>query len=88
MLLFSLLTLNMLICCVFIVQKEVLKAFKQALLSKLSKCVLGNLTENSGAQLAEVLADMIKLSATIKDTRDLINNLPNVLQKVDTFERY
>lgn len=78
----------MLICCVFAVQKRVLNAFKQALFFKLSKSVLGTLTEVSGAQLAEALANMIKLSATIKDTRDLINNLPNVLQKVDTFERY
>lgn len=72
----------------FVVQKGVLKAFKQALLFKLSKCVLGSLTEVCGAQLAEALASLIKLSATIKDTRDLINNLPNALQKVDTFERY
>lgn len=81
-------TLNMFICCVFIVQKEVLKAMKQALLAKLSQCVLGNLTEDSGAQPAEALASLIKLSANIKDTRDLINNLPNALQKVDSFERY
>lgn len=80
--------LAVLICCVFIVQKEVLKALKQALLGKLSQSVLGNLTEDSGAQLAETLASLIKLSANIKDTRDLINNLPNALQKVDSFERY
>ncbi|XP_041796305.1 nucleolar pre-ribosomal-associated protein 1 isoform X2 [Chelmon rostratus] len=70
------------------VQKEVLKALKQALLGKLSQSVLGNLTEDSGAQLAETLASLIKLSANIKDTRDLINNLPNALQKVDSFERW
>lgn len=69
-------------------QKEVLKALKQALLARLSQCVLGNLTEDSGAQLAETLASLIKLSANIKDIRDLINNLPNALQKVDSFERY
>uniref|UniRef100_A0A8C4IF92 Nucleolar pre-ribosomal-associated protein 1 n=1 Tax=Dicentrarchus labrax TaxID=13489 RepID=A0A8C4IF92_DICLA len=60
---------------------EVLKALKQALLTKLSQRVLGNLTEDSGAQLTETLAGLIKLSANIKDTRDLINNLPNALQK-------
>ncbi|XP_076592199.1 nucleolar pre-ribosomal-associated protein 1 [Chaetodon auriga] len=70
------------------VQKEVLKALKQALLGKLSQSVLGNLTEDSGAQLAETLASLIKLSANIKDTRDLINKLPNALQKVDSFERW
>ncbi|XP_035536073.1 nucleolar pre-ribosomal-associated protein 1 [Morone saxatilis] len=70
------------------VQKEVLKALKQALLTKLSQRVLGNLTEDSGAQLTETLAGLIKLSANIKDTRDLINNLPNALQKVDSFERW
>uniref|UniRef100_A0A8C4IDY3 Nucleolar pre-ribosomal-associated protein 1 n=1 Tax=Dicentrarchus labrax TaxID=13489 RepID=A0A8C4IDY3_DICLA len=67
---------------------EVLKALKQALLTKLSQRVLGNLTEDSGAQLTETLAGLIKLSANIKDTRDLINNLPNALQKVDSFERW
>ncbi|KAL7400418.1 hypothetical protein ABVT39_012092 [Epinephelus coioides] len=70
------------------VQKEVLKALKQALLARLSQCVLGSLTEDSGAQLAETLASLIKLSANIKDIRDLINNLPNALQKVDSFERW
>ncbi|GLD53499.1 nucleolar pre-ribosomal-associated protein 1 [Lates japonicus] len=70
------------------VQKEVLKSLKQALLAKLSQCVLGNLTEDPGAQLAETLASLIKLSANIKDIRDLINNLPKALQKVDSFERW
>ncbi|XP_042342998.1 nucleolar pre-ribosomal-associated protein 1 [Plectropomus leopardus] len=70
------------------VQKEVLKALKQALLNKLSQCVLGNLTDDSGAQLAETLASLIKLSANIKDISNLINNLPNALQKVDSFERW
>ncbi len=78
----------MLICCVFIVQKEVLKALKQALLPKLSQCVLGNLTEASGGQLAETLASLIKLSANVQDARNLINSLPNALQKLDSFERY
>lgn len=78
----------MLNCCVFVVQKENLKALKQALLAKLSQCVLGNLTEDSGAQLSETLANLIKLSANIKDIREFINNLPNALQKVDSFERY
>lgn len=68
-------------------QKEVLKAFKKQFLAKLSRCVLGNLTEDPGAQLVETLASLIKLSANIKDIRDLINSLPNVLQKVDSFER-
>ncbi|TKS80797.1 Nucleolar pre-ribosomal-associated protein 1 URB1 ribosome biogenesis 1 -like protein [Collichthys lucidus] len=70
------------------VQKEVLKALKKALLVKLSQSVLGNLTEDSGAQLVETLARLIKLSANVKDTRDLINNLPDALQKVDSFERW
>jgi len=69
------------------VQKEVLKVLKKALLAKLSQCVLGNLTEDSGAQLVETLANLIKLCANIKDTMDLINTLPSALQKVDSFER-
>uniref|UniRef100_A0A8C9ZQ89 URB1 ribosome biogenesis homolog n=1 Tax=Sander lucioperca TaxID=283035 RepID=A0A8C9ZQ89_SANLU len=64
---------------------EVVKALKQALLAKLSQCVLGNLTD---AQHAETLASLIKLSANIKDTRDLISSLPHALQKVDSFERW
>lgn len=72
----------------FIVQKEVLKALKQALLAKLSQSVLGNLTEDSGAKLSETLSSLIRLSANIKDIRDFINNLPDALQKVDSFERY
>nr|XP_046245595.1 nucleolar pre-ribosomal-associated protein 1 [Scatophagus argus] len=70
------------------VQDEVLKTLKKALLPKLSQCVLENLTEESGAQIVETLAGLIKLSADIKDTRDLIKNLPNALQKVDSFERW
>ncbi|XP_040902942.1 nucleolar pre-ribosomal-associated protein 1 [Toxotes jaculatrix] len=71
------------------VQKDVLKALKQTLLAKMSQCVLGNLTEDSGAQLAETLASLISLSANTKDIRDLFfNNLPTALQKVDSFERW
>ncbi|KAL3057633.1 hypothetical protein OYC64_007984 [Pagothenia borchgrevinki] len=70
------------------VQKEVVKALKKALLAKLSQCVLGNLTEDSGAQVTETLANLIRLSANIKDTKSLINTLPDALQKVDSFERW
>ncbi|KAK5868904.1 hypothetical protein PBY51_009879 [Eleginops maclovinus] len=70
------------------VQKEVVKALKQALLEKLSQCALGNLTEDSGAQVTETLANLIRLSANIKDTKSLINPLPDALQKVDSFERW
>lgn len=84
----AIITLNMLICCVFVVQKEVLKRLKQALLPKLSECVLGNLTEDSGTLHTEALTSLIKLSANIQDIRDLINNLPDSLQKVDSFQRY
>lgn len=71
----------------FTVQKEVLTALKQALFAKLSQRVLGNLTEESGALPAEALASLIKLSANITDTRDIISSLPNALHKVDSFER-
>uniref|UniRef100_A0A3Q4G050 URB1 ribosome biogenesis homolog n=1 Tax=Neolamprologus brichardi TaxID=32507 RepID=A0A3Q4G050_NEOBR len=75
--------LHMLGCCCFIVQKDILKALKQVLLAKFSQCVLGNLTEESGAQLTETLGSLIKLSANSKDIRDLINSLPSALQNVD-----
>ncbi|XP_023118676.2 nucleolar pre-ribosomal-associated protein 1 isoform X2 [Amphiprion ocellaris] len=70
------------------VQNEVLKAMKQTLLAKLSRSVLENLSEDSGAQLAETLANLIKFSANVKDIRNLINNLPSGLQNVDSFERW
>ncbi|XP_061575705.1 nucleolar pre-ribosomal-associated protein 1 [Cololabis saira] len=70
------------------VQKGVLKAFKQALLARLSECVLGNQTDVSGACLAETVASLITLSADIKDIRDLSNKLPNALQSVESFERW
>ena len=71
----------------FIVQEEVLKSLKKELLPKLAKCILGTLTEDSGAQFVEALASLIKLSASTQDIRDLIKDLPNALQKVDSFER-
>uniref|UniRef100_A0AAQ5XV76 URB1 ribosome biogenesis homolog n=1 Tax=Amphiprion ocellaris TaxID=80972 RepID=A0AAQ5XV76_AMPOC len=64
------------------VQNEVLKAMKQTLLAKLSRSVLENLSEDSGAQLAETLANLIKFSANVKDIRNLINNLPSGLQNL------
>lgn len=80
--------LHYVLCCVSIVQKEVLKALKRALLTKLSQCVLRSPTEDSGSQLSETLTGLIKLSADVKDIRDLINHLPNALQKGNSFERY
>ncbi|XP_068601520.1 nucleolar pre-ribosomal-associated protein 1 [Brachionichthys hirsutus] len=70
------------------VQKDVLQALKQALLAKLSQRVLGNLTEDSRAPVAETLAGLIKFSASVTDIRDLINNLPSALQNVNSFERW
>lgn len=73
--------------CSFTVQKEVVTALKRALFAELSQRVLGNLTEESGALPAEALTSLIKLSANITDTRDIISSLPNALHKVDSFER-
>ncbi|KAM6933336.1 nucleolar pre-ribosomal-associated protein 1 [Xenentodon cancila] len=70
------------------VQKEVLRALKQALLPRLSGCILGDLTEVSGAHLAETVANLVKLSADIKDVRDLSSKLPTALQSVESFERW
>ncbi|XP_030601182.1 nucleolar pre-ribosomal-associated protein 1 [Archocentrus centrarchus] len=70
------------------VQKDILRALKQALFARFSQCVLGNLTGESGSQLAETLASLIKLSATITDIRDLISGLPSALQNMDSFERW
>lgn len=76
------------VTCLFLtVKREVLKALKQELFAKLSESVLENLTEESGALPAEALASLIKLSANITDTRDIIRSLPNALHKVDSFER-
>ncbi|KAM4742564.1 nucleolar pre-ribosomal-associated protein 1 [Anableps anableps] len=70
------------------VQKEVLKAIKQALLSKFSQSILGNLTGDSGVHLVDAAASLIKLSADVNDIWDLINNLPDALQKPEGFERW
>lgn len=60
---------------------------KQALLSKFSQSILGNLSKDSGAVLVEAASSLIKLSADVNDIRDLINRLPNALQKAEGFER-
>uniref|UniRef100_A0A3B5L8H4 Uncharacterized protein n=1 Tax=Xiphophorus couchianus TaxID=32473 RepID=A0A3B5L8H4_9TELE len=67
------------------VQKEVLKAMKQALLSKFSQSILGNLSEDHGVHLVEAAASLIKLSADVNDIQALINNLPDFLQKLTVF---
>lgn len=69
----------------FSVQKEVLKALKQAFLEKLSPCILGNLTDDR--EIAETVANLIKLSTDIKDFGNLISKLPSVLPSVDSFQR-
>uniref|UniRef100_A0A3P9JLW3 URB1 ribosome biogenesis homolog n=1 Tax=Oryzias latipes TaxID=8090 RepID=A0A3P9JLW3_ORYLA len=68
------------------VQKEVLKALKQALLDKLPQGILGNLTDDR--EIAATVANLIKLSTDIKDFWDLISNLPSVLPNVDSFQRW
>ncbi|KAM9318532.1 nucleolar pre-ribosomal-associated protein 1 [Pholidichthys leucotaenia] len=70
------------------VQKEVLRSLNHALLAMLSQQVLESLTEDSRSLLAETLARLIKLSASIVDIRHLIDNLPDALQNVDSFERW
>lgn len=68
-------------------QDQVLKAFKETLLPKLSQYVLKNLTENSGAQFVETLTSLIRLSTDPEDIKDLISSLPRALQKTDMLER-
>ncbi|CAN9511010.1 unnamed protein product [Ophioblennius macclurei] len=70
------------------VQDSVLKAFKKVLLTPLSQCILGDLTEDSAALITGALAALIRLSSNLKDVRELINSLPRALQNVDTFERW
>ncbi|KAM3874727.1 nucleolar pre-ribosomal-associated protein 1-like [Diretmus argenteus] len=70
------------------VQSQVLKALKEALLAKLCHVVVGNQTDDSVARHAETLSSLIKLSANPKDIRDLVHELPAVLQRVDSFERW
>lgn len=60
---------------------------KQALLSKFSQSILRDLTEDSGVHLLEAAANLIKLSADKNDIWDLADNLPNALQKAESFER-
>lgn len=69
----------------FSVQKTVLNALKKNLLSKLIQSSLGDATQ--AATAVETLAALIKLSADIADIRDLMEILPDALQKEDSFER-
>lgn len=63
----------------------VLNALKKNLLSKLIQSSLGDATQ--AATAVETLAALIKLSADIADIRDLMEILPDALQKEDSFER-
>ncbi|XP_037534219.1 nucleolar pre-ribosomal-associated protein 1 [Nematolebias whitei] len=69
------------------VQTEVLKALNRTLLAKLSSSILGNLEEDSGVRL-ETASSLIRLSADRNDIKDLINDLPDVLQTADGLERW
>lgn len=71
----------------FLVQKVVLKALKQTLLPELSRRILENQAEDSGVQLVETTSSLIKLSTDRSDIEDLITNLPDALQNIDSFER-
>ncbi|XP_061684450.1 nucleolar pre-ribosomal-associated protein 1 isoform X2 [Syngnathoides biaculeatus] len=68
------------------VQQEVLKSLKENLLAKLIQSALRESIEN--ATLVEALAALIKLTADIGDIWDLVHNLPDALQKADSFERW
>ncbi|KAM9801478.1 nucleolar pre-ribosomal-associated protein 1 [Neosynchiropus ocellatus] len=70
------------------VQAEVLKALKRGLLPQMTQIVLGDLKEEAGSQVVGTLSSLIKLSANIADFADLIQKLPEALQKVDSFERW
>ncbi|XP_061538388.1 nucleolar pre-ribosomal-associated protein 1 [Phycodurus eques] len=68
------------------VQQEVLKSLKENLLAKMIQSALRESIED--ATLVEALAALIKLSAEIGDIGDLMHNLPDALQKADSFERW
>ncbi|XP_077396813.1 nucleolar pre-ribosomal-associated protein 1 [Festucalex cinctus] len=68
------------------VQQDVLNAMKENLLSKLIQRALSDVAE--AATVVETLAALIKLSADISDIGDLMKNLPDALQRTDSFERW
>ncbi|XP_056139099.1 nucleolar pre-ribosomal-associated protein 1 [Lampris incognitus] len=70
------------------VKTNVLKALKQALLTKLCNTVLVNHTADSLAQHAQTLGSLIKLGSNYKDIKEFIKNLPTALQMIDGFERW
>uniref|UniRef100_A0A8K9X6G5 Nucleolar pre-ribosomal-associated protein 1 C-terminal domain-containing protein n=1 Tax=Oncorhynchus mykiss TaxID=8022 RepID=A0A8K9X6G5_ONCMY len=72
------------------VQTAVLKALKKALFPRLSLSVLGQETgEALGAvEVVEALSSLVRLTAKVKDIRELIASLPAALQKLDGFERW
>lgn len=73
-------------CC--LVQRSVLKALKKAFLSELWSAVRdGDVEVLTGLQV-DVLSNLIRLAAANSDLTRLMNDLPAVLQKPDSNERY
>ncbi|XP_066555925.1 nucleolar pre-ribosomal-associated protein 1 [Amia ocellicauda] len=70
------------------VQREVLKVFCGALLTPLFSTVLSSGPEEALPESVEVLSSLIKLSVQLEDLTDTINQLPALLQKADSFERW
>uniref|UniRef100_A0A8C8C718 Nucleolar pre-ribosomal-associated protein 1 n=1 Tax=Oncorhynchus tshawytscha TaxID=74940 RepID=A0A8C8C718_ONCTS len=72
------------------VQTAVLKALKKALFPRLSLSVLGQETGEAlgPVEVVEALSSLVRLTAKVKDIRELIASLPAALQKLDGFERW
>lgn len=70
------------------VHTAVLKALKKALLVPLSASVLSEETAELPVQRVETLASLVKLAAKVKDIKNLISNLPAVLQRVGSCEMW
>uniref|UniRef100_A0A673LFQ1 Nucleolar pre-ribosomal-associated protein 1 C-terminal domain-containing protein n=1 Tax=Sinocyclocheilus rhinocerous TaxID=307959 RepID=A0A673LFQ1_9TELE len=75
-------------CCFHSVQKSVLKALKKALLSELWHTVQqGEFGVATGLHV-EVVSGLIRLAAVTSDLTPLMNDLPAILQKTDSNERW
>ncbi|KAG9348441.1 hypothetical protein JZ751_002176, partial [Albula glossodonta] len=70
------------------VQTAVLRALRGALLNRLSSLVLCGEGDVSLPLRVETLSSLIRLAAKRKDVTELMNKLPLLLHKVDSFERW
>ncbi|XP_051962696.1 nucleolar pre-ribosomal-associated protein 1 isoform X2 [Xyrauchen texanus] len=70
------------------IQRAVLQALKKALLSELWSAVQEGEASVSTSLHVQVLSNLIRLAASNSDLTQLMNDLPSILNKPDSYERW